>query len=109
MAQTQAERPDDHPVPPAMRATAAWSWRVLVVAGVLFVLGQVVGLLHVIVLPFVAAVFLTAALVPVTSFLRARGLPRGQPPPRRSSDCSSSSSGPSCSSAARWSRTSRSW
>jgi putative heme transporter len=64
------ERPD---VPPALRRLAAWSWRLLVVltaAGlVLYLLIQ----LKVIVVPVIVALFLATLLVPLVSWLEARG------------------------------------
>ncbi len=65
-----------HPVPYGVRATASWSWRILVVVGALYVLVRLVEVLHLVIIPFVAALLLAAALVPLAGWFRARGLPR---------------------------------
>ena len=75
------QRPPDDPVedrgrpdvPPMLRKLAAWSWRLLVIltaAGLaLYLLIQ----LKVIVVPVIVALFLATLLVPLVSWLQARG------------------------------------
>jgi predicted PurR-regulated permease PerM len=63
-------------VPWAVRATASWAWRVLLLAALVWLVLQVVVKLALVVIPFVAAVLLTAALSPAVHWLQARGIPR---------------------------------
>lgn len=70
------ERPESADVPPLLRAAAAWSWRLLALAGAVVVLLMLVGRLRVLALAVVAALFFTALLRPVAVRLRAAGAPR---------------------------------
>jgi predicted PurR-regulated permease PerM len=54
--------------------SAAWSWRLLLLAGLLWVAGKVAALLYLVIVPFAAAVLLTALLQPLTARLRRSGL-----------------------------------
>jgi len=69
----------DEPVPSSvprwLARSAAWSWRVLVVAGALVLIGLAFVRLRVIVVPVVAALFVTTVLSPPAVWLRRRGLP----------------------------------
>jgi predicted PurR-regulated permease PerM len=56
-------------------AAAAWSWRLLVVVAAVAVAAWVLVQLRLVIVPVIAALFLSAALVPLTSRLRARGWP----------------------------------
>jgi predicted PurR-regulated permease PerM len=60
-------------VPRWLRVGAAWSWRLLVLAGLLYVAGQVAALLFLVIVPCAAAILLTALLQPLTARLRRRG------------------------------------
>jgi predicted PurR-regulated permease PerM len=63
-------------VPPLLAAVAAWSWRLIVIGVVLYALIWLVAFLHLVVLPFAAAILLTSLLHPITGRLRQWGLPR---------------------------------
>ena len=62
-------------VPSWLQTAAAWSWRLLLLAIVLYVAARVAALLYVVVVPCAAAILLTALLQPLTARLRRRGLP----------------------------------
>ena len=59
----------DEAVPPALRIAAAYSWRILLVVGVVAVVFWVIGQLKDIVVPFMIAVLVAALLVPLVNFL----------------------------------------
>ncbi len=61
-------------VPRWLRVSAAWSWRLLLLAGLLYVAGRVAALLYIVIVPFAAAILLTALLQPLTARLRRAGL-----------------------------------
>jgi predicted PurR-regulated permease PerM len=61
-------------VPRWLRAAAAWSWRLLLLAVVLYVAGRVASRLYVVIVPCAAAILLTALLQPLTARLRRAGL-----------------------------------
>jgi predicted PurR-regulated permease PerM len=65
-----AQAPD---VPRWLRVVAAWSWRLLLLAATAYVLGKVAALLYVVLVPFAAAVLLTALLQPLAGRLRRVG------------------------------------
>ena len=67
----------DRAVPPGLRLAAAWSWRVLLVALLLYVLSRVFGYLSEVVIPVAVAILLAAMLSPVANRLRGWGLHRG--------------------------------
>jgi len=61
-------------VPRWLRTSAAWSWRLLLLAIVLYVAARVAALLYVVVVPCAGAILLTALLQPLTARLRRAGL-----------------------------------
>jgi predicted PurR-regulated permease PerM len=61
-------------VPRWLRASAGWAWRLLLLAALLYVAGRVASLLYLVVVPFAAAILLTALLQPLTARLRRAGL-----------------------------------
>jgi predicted PurR-regulated permease PerM len=61
-------------VPRWLQTGAAWSWRLLLLAIVLYVLARVAALLYLVVVPCAAAILLTALLQPLTARLRRRGM-----------------------------------
>lgn len=63
-------------IPPALRLSAAVSWRVLVVLGLLYVLGIIVGRLFVVMVPVAIALLLAALLAPAVSALHRLRVPR---------------------------------
>ena len=62
----------DDAVAPAMRTAAAWSWRLLVLAGLVGVLIFLIIQLRLIVIPLLIGVLLAALLVPFAAWLKAR-------------------------------------
>ncbi|WP_438291974.1 AI-2E family transporter [Streptomyces sp. HUAS TT7] len=73
-----AARPDPVlAVPWSMRVAAEVGWRLLVLAGTLYVLTQVISAIRLVVLAFVAALLITALLQPTVARLKRMGLPRG--------------------------------
>ncbi|WAL97601.1 AI-2E family transporter [Streptomyces sp. Je 1-369] len=64
-------------VPWGMRVAAEAGWRLLVLAGTLWVLMKVISAVQLVVLAFVAALLITALLQPTVARLRNLGLPRG--------------------------------
>jgi predicted PurR-regulated permease PerM len=61
-------------VPRWLRVGAAWSWRLLLLAALLYVAGKVAALLYLVIVPCAAAILLTALLQPLTARLRRLGL-----------------------------------
>ncbi|MFI7322637.1 AI-2E family transporter [Streptomyces venezuelae] len=73
-----AARPDPvDAVPWGMRVAAEAGWRLLILAGTLWVLMKVISAVQLVVLAFVAALLITALLQPTVARLRRMGLPRG--------------------------------
>ncbi|MFJ9074233.1 AI-2E family transporter [Streptomyces sp. NPDC102278] len=71
-------RPDPVTVIPwGMRVAAEASWRLLLLAGMLWVLMKVISEVRLVVLAFAAALLVTALLQPFVVRLRRLGLPRG--------------------------------
>lgn len=71
-------RPDPaQAVPWGVRVAAEAGWRVLVLAGTVWVLMKVISAVQLVVLAFVAALLITALLQPTVARLRRHGLPRG--------------------------------
>ncbi|MFT4030717.1 MAG: AI-2E family transporter [Protaetiibacter sp.] len=63
-------------VPPGMRIAAAWSWRLLVVAGLIALVVFLVIQLRDIVVPLMVAILLSALLVPFSNWLQRHRWPR---------------------------------
>ncbi|MFE5029694.1 AI-2E family transporter [Streptomyces sp. NPDC056656] len=73
-----AARPDPvAAVPWGMRVAAEAGWRLLVLAGTLWVLMRVISAVQLVVYAFVAAMLITALLAPTVARLRKHGVPRG--------------------------------
>ncbi|HLT83294.1 MAG TPA: AI-2E family transporter [Phototrophicaceae bacterium] len=73
----QAHRRDDadpaeHSVTYSVRAAAAWSWRVLVIAAAAALLGYLIITFKTVVVAFVVAILLAVLLEPVSTWLRKR-------------------------------------
>ena len=64
-------------MPWGVRVAAEAGWRLLVLAGTLWVLMRVISAVQLVVLAFVAALLITALLQPTVARLRRLGLPRG--------------------------------
>jgi putative heme transporter len=73
-----APRPDPaQAVPWGMRVAAEAGWRLLVLAGTVWVLMRVISAVQLVVLAFVAALLITAILQPTVARLTRLGFPRG--------------------------------
>ncbi|MGW1956622.1 AI-2E family transporter [Streptomyces sp. NPDC001920] len=71
-------RPDPAQVVPwGVRVAAEAGWRLLVLAGTVWVLMRVISAVQLVVLAFVTALLLTALMQPSVAWLRRRGVPRG--------------------------------
>ncbi|GAA3047354.1 hypothetical protein GCM10020000_29330 [Streptomyces olivoverticillatus] len=64
-------------VPWSMRVATEVGWRLLVLAGTLWVLMRVISAVQLVVLAFVAGLLITALLQPAVAWLKRRGVPRG--------------------------------
>jgi putative heme transporter len=69
--------PEDSAVPLLVRKGAAWSWRLLLMFGVLVAAGWVYKHLQVIFVPVALALMLSALLLPGVDWLNRRRVPRG--------------------------------
>lgn len=69
--------PEDAAVPPLVRKAAAWSWRLLVIFGLVFALMWVFKHLEVIFVPVAIATMLSALFLPGVDWLDRHGVPRG--------------------------------
>jgi predicted PurR-regulated permease PerM len=77
-ASADAGRPDPAAVVPwGVRVAAEAGWRLLVLAGTVWVLMRVISAVQLVVLAFVAALLITALLQPTVAGLTKRGVPRG--------------------------------
>ncbi|MFE9683689.1 AI-2E family transporter [Streptomyces sp. NPDC006285] len=73
-----ATRPDPAAaVPWGVRVAAEAGWRLLVLAGTVWVLMRVISAVQLVVVAFVAALLITALLQPTVARLRRHGVPRG--------------------------------
>ena len=68
---------DDDSVDPLIRKAAAWSWRLLVIGGVIAGLLWVVARLQVIIVPVALSTMVAALMLPAVDWLDRRGAPRG--------------------------------
>nr|WP_245859122.1 AI-2E family transporter [Luteimicrobium subarcticum] len=59
-------------MPPAVQGAAAWSWRILAIAGVVVIVGYLAVMLRVILVPVAIALLLTVLLLPVVRFFERR-------------------------------------
>ncbi len=64
-------------VPWSMRVAAEIGWRLLILAGTVWVMMRVIGAVRLVVLAFVAALLITALLQPFVARLKRKGVPRG--------------------------------
>ncbi|CAM5421817.1 AI-2E family transporter [Streptomyces abikoensis] len=64
-------------VPWGVRVAAEAGWRLLVLAGTLWVLMRVISAVRLVVLSFVVGLLITALLQPTVAWLKRRGVPRG--------------------------------
>ncbi|HYB16901.1 MAG TPA: AI-2E family transporter [Streptosporangiaceae bacterium] len=68
--------PEQSRVPSWLQTAAAWGWRLLLIAIVIYLIARLLGILYIVVVPCVAALLLTALLEPLTARLSRSGLPR---------------------------------
>jgi predicted PurR-regulated permease PerM len=68
--------PEQSRVPSWLQTAAAWSWRLLLIAIVIYLIARLLGILYIVVVPCVAALLLTALLQPLSARLCRSGLPR---------------------------------
>lgn len=66
---------DDAEVPHSLRIAAAWSWRLIVVGVLGWVLLRFVGIISIVVIPLAIALLLSALLAPAVGWLRRLRLP----------------------------------
>jgi predicted PurR-regulated permease PerM len=59
-----------------MRVAAAWSWRILIVIGLIAVFGFLIVQLRYVAIPFFIGVLLAALLVPFSNWLQGKGWPK---------------------------------
>jgi predicted PurR-regulated permease PerM len=69
------DRRADSAVPALLRNTAAWCWRLLLVAVVVYLAFKIADALRLVVIPLIAALLLAALLQPLTRLLRKTGMP----------------------------------
>ena len=62
-------------VPRWLQTAAGWSWRLLLLGLLLYVIARIASALRIVVLPCVAALLLTALLQPLTTRLKRTGMP----------------------------------
>jgi predicted PurR-regulated permease PerM len=74
---TSAAGRDDRAVSPLVRATAAWSWRLIVIAAAAYIILKICERLGVVVVPLALALIFTALLLPAVDFLDHYGAVRG--------------------------------
>jgi predicted PurR-regulated permease PerM len=74
---TTTSREFDEAVPRGLQIAASWSWRVLVVAAMIYGLGWITRYLSEVIVPVAVAILLTAMLAPLTNRLSRWGVPRG--------------------------------
>lgn len=67
---------DDGEVPRALRIAAAWAWRLIVLGILGWALIQIIGVVHIVIIPLVIALLLSALLSPAVRWLLRLGLPR---------------------------------
>ncbi|HLI54364.1 MAG TPA: AI-2E family transporter [Acidimicrobiales bacterium] len=60
-----------------LRVAAEYSWRLLLVGALIYFSVRLLSMLHVVVIPFLVALLVTALLQPLSARLRRWGLPRG--------------------------------
>lgn len=75
LVEDQERAADADLVPRSVRAAAAWSWRLLLVAALVALVGWAAGHLSEVVVPLLTAVLFTAALTAVNGFLRRHRWP----------------------------------
>ncbi|AYF31346.1 AI-2E family transporter [Micromonospora tulbaghiae] len=67
---------DDTEVPHALRITAAWCWRLIVIGIVTWALIKIIGTISIVIIPLTVALLLSALLAPAVGWLLRARLPR---------------------------------
>ena len=62
-------------VPGWLRVAASWAWRILLLAGAIYIVARIAVVIYVVVVPCAAALLLTALLQPLAARLKRRGWP----------------------------------
>jgi predicted PurR-regulated permease PerM len=75
-AASRRNAPEQSRVPSWLQTAAAWSWRLLLLAVVIYLTARLLGILYVVAVPCVVALLLTALLQPLSARLCRAGLPR---------------------------------
>ncbi|MEJ3743336.1 AI-2E family transporter [Actinomycetes bacterium KLBMP 9797] len=75
MHQSTSSR-DDADVPHGLRIAAAWSWRLIVIGVLGWALIRVISTVHIVIIPLLIAMLLSALLAPAVSWLLRAGFPR---------------------------------
>lgn len=73
----ELDEPPEGSVPPGIRTAAAWSWRLLLIAALIYVVAFIVAKLSEVTIPLFVAILFTAALWPLKSWLMRHRVPRG--------------------------------
>ncbi|AXE39430.1 AI-2E family transporter [Acidipropionibacterium virtanenii] len=75
-ADTTPDGPED-PIPQGLRTAAGWSWRVIVIGVLVYVVATVLAKISEVTIPVAVALLLTAALWPLANLLTRHRVPRG--------------------------------
>lgn len=68
--------PETDPIPAGLRTAAGWSWRLLVIGGVVGVLVWLVIVFKIVVIPFLVAILLASLLIPLSNLLQRHHWPK---------------------------------
>jgi predicted PurR-regulated permease PerM len=74
---TSSGAESDEAVPAALKVAAAWAWRIFLVAGLVYLVGWILGFVSEVVIPVAVAILLAAMLKPLANRLHGWGLSRG--------------------------------
>lgn len=74
---TSSATESDQVVPAALKVAAAWAWRVMLVAALVYFIGWIFGFLSEVIIPVAVAILLAAMLKPLANRLHGWGMGRG--------------------------------
>lgn len=74
---TSSATESDQAVPAALKVAAAWAWRVMLVAALVYFIGWILGFLSEVIIPVAVAILLAAMLKPLANRLHGWGMGRG--------------------------------
>jgi len=66
----------DDGIPRGVRVAGAWTWRLILFVGAVYLLFKLIAILHIVVIPVVVALLLAALFEPAVRWLRNRGVNR---------------------------------